>query len=388
MGAPELCRQGDALTWLWREEGYRVTLDRFTERFGTLHAELLIESIQTDRNGHSGHVHWSSLALASTADREAIKRKLNGQDARVQWGTILELSCLWAARIQREGEPMVDVSERSGDVIPRQFIMRKLVPRAETSLIYGDGASGKSLLCQALALACQMGISLPGRLTCDMPVQVIYYDWETSADVIQRRLNRICSGWMVDVPRLRYVPMRRPLADGIARIRADVDRVKAGLVIIDSVGFAASGNLNDQEAATRLLNDLRTLETTVLAVHHLSKAAAEHDSGPSKPFGSGYFHNGARNAWEVRSRQDGDELVMSLWQRKDNDGGGSPRPTGLMFQFTGEDGPIRIVGADIESDPALIAHGGLPFHLKSLLRSGSLTVALTWRSPSGFIARG
>lgn len=376
MGGPELTRRGEALTWIWREQGYAVTIDRFIDRYDGPHAEVTVESVQVDQNGHPGHVHWSNLNLASTSERYRIAQKLAVQDGRVNWAAILEMSCCWTVKIRREGEPMTNLAEVKNGVAKRSFLMSKLLPAGETSMIYGDGASGKSLLAQMVAVACQEGRSLPGGLICTGAVPVIYYDWETNERVIRRRLERLCVGWKTVVPPLRYVPMRRPMIEDVYRMRRDIDEVGAGLVVIDSVGFAsAQGDLTQADAATKLFNALRYLDTTVLAVHHLTKEASERQTGPVKPYGSSYFYNATRNAWEVRSRQESNKLIVSLWHRKDNDGFMGRRPIGLRFVFDGEEGPIRIEQTEIEEDSELATHGGLAFQLRGILKEGATTVA-------------
>jgi len=159
-----------------------------------------------------------------------------------------------------------------------------------------------------------------------------------------------------------------------ARVLAEVDRLKVGLIIVDSIGFAAAGDINDADTATQMYNALRAMNLTALALHHVNKAAAERTEGAVKPFGAAYFWNGARNAWELRSTATESQLRLSLWHRKDNDGGRLGQPLGWQFDFDNEAQTTTLRQFDIAQDAELSSFGGAAFVLRSALRKGAKTV--------------
>ncbi len=77
----------------------------------------------------------------------------------------------------------------------------------------------------------------------------------------------------------------------------------------------------------------RSLNTTVLCAHHMSKEAAGRETAPGDMFGSAYFRNGARNAWEMRAAQEGTRLRVALFHRKANDDILETEPVGWEYRW-------------------------------------------------------
>ena len=86
--------------------------------------------------------------------------------------------------------------------------------------------------------------------------------------------------------------------------------------------MALGGDAGSDEKVLAFMAALRTLQTTVLLIDHMTKGADSEDRGA---FGSAYKKNQGRSMWEMRQAADG-ELTMGLYHRKTNLGRlGPPR---------------------------------------------------------------
>ena len=103
----------------------------------------------------------------------------------------------------------------------------------------------------------------------------------------------------------------------VARVVA-VKEVK--LVIIDSVGMASSqqrDGADASEGAVRFFRGLRELGVASLLIDHVTGEDMRRERTP-KPYGSVYKYNAARNAFELRQRDDtviGNHVVVLMHQK-------------------------------------------------------------------------
>src|SRR5262249_52330274 len=151
-----------------------------------------------------------------------------------------------------------------------------------------DGESGKSLVALLIAVAAMTGVVLPWAARVERPLKVMYLDWETTERTVNSRLRRICHGYALsEVPHLLYREMHRPPVDVVDVLRADRDRLGVELFVSDSISYATTGSLNDDDAARGLMNAERALSpATRLCVAHVSAETARASGGTARPFGS------------------------------------------------------------------------------------------------------
>jgi hypothetical protein len=93
-----------------------------------------------------------------------------------------------------------------------------------------------------------------------------------------------------------------------------------------------------------------------------------------KPFGSVFFHNGARATWNIKIADEsptGETISLGLFARKANLGR-LPRPTGFKIEFT----PDRtfFTRSDPADVPDLAEHMSVRERMMHLLRGGALPV--------------
>ena len=84
---------------------------------------------------------------------------------------------------------------------------------------------------------------------------------------------------------MRYFAAQSPLVDWIDTLADHVAGEQFDLVVIDSVGMALGGDAGSDEKVLAFMTALRTLQTTVLLIDHMTKGADSEDRGA---FGSAY----------------------------------------------------------------------------------------------------
>jgi len=157
---------------------------------------------------------------------------------------------------------------------------------------------------------------------------VLYLDYEGDKLTFEKRWSAVWNGFRVkakregkdaDLPKMPclYEHMDAPLANVLDSILALVIEHKIKLIIVDSLGLAAGGQLNDPEPALLYSAALRRLDTTSITIAHASKDPLLKQKSV---FGSVFFSILARSIWmsKVESdREPGDtEAIVSMKQTK------------------------------------------------------------------------
>jgi hypothetical protein len=361
---------GDDLRLTW--PGHQVTLDlsHLHEGREGITAELLVTS------AIDGEIHWGRLNLLSGPARATLAKTLERAAPVAPWALVLERACRLTALHVREGAPVICLMPRRAPVT--RHLIPKLLLAGQTNVLFGDGDSGKSLTALALMVAAGAPCELPAGLspTGDGPVRGLYLDYEGCPEDHEDRLAKLLDGLgLTETPPILYRQMVRPLADEAAFIRAQISQHQIGFVIVDSLAPACGPEPEGADAAVRTFNALRSFgAVTRLLIAHVSHASAAQRTGPSKPFGSIFNFNLARNMWEVRRAEDPGPgtLVQGLYHRKFNAGERQP-PFGLRFTFS--EGSITLHAHDMGQEPDLVARASVPQRLLPALRLGAFTTA-------------
>lgn len=374
MSEPEIRRDGDTWFLNWDAEGVGMGLDRLAERRDELRAEITVESMVAGRVVGPVSVNLlSSQTQASFAKNCATR--VNGLSPD-RWHAIVVQACAIVAKQFRAPTPTYDLSEEP-DYGPISYVVPGLVPSEETTVIYGDGEGAKSLLALHIAFCVTTGRELAWG---DRPTQgsVLYLDWETNRRTVGTRLRRIALGELADVPRVHYRQCFRSISDELPSIREECSKKNISMVIVDSIGFAASGALVEDETARTAMNALRQLSpVTRLVVAHVSKEAAANSTGAVKPFGSAFFWNGMRSGIEVRRSEDQpnqDIIDLALFHRKANDGE-HHKPIAVQISFDGRDKGIGFFKGELNETPDLAARTSLSSRLRTILRGADSTLS-------------
>jgi hypothetical protein len=120
-----------------------------------------------------------------------------------------------------------------------------------------------------------------------------------------------------EMPRISYCRCEHPLTFEVDRLRRIRKEHNIDFAFYDSVAFACDGRPEDAEVAARDFRAVREIGCGSLHIAHVNKSE-EHDR---KPFGSSFWHNGARSTLFVRAvEQTGDDKILRLgfFNRKSN----------------------------------------------------------------------
>jgi len=374
---PAIERNGDSWALSWTQHDIAMGMERLTDTRDGLRAEVTVES------GVAGRVLgpvWLNIISTESQVRfaNACAKRVNGLTTEV-WHAVVVQACAVVAKQFRAPAPTLDLST----VDPGQgveFLIPGLVPLDETTVIYGDGGSMKSLLAVRLAASVVLGQPLPWGVIGNPDMSgirptrccpALYLDWETNTRTVAARLRRVAMGMATSVPQVFYRQCLRSLQDELPSIREEISKRGIGLVVTDSIGFAVNGSLTEDDTARGAMNALRQMSpATRLVIAHVNATAAQQTTGVTRPFGSAFFWNGMRSGIEVRRAEEGakaDDIELGLFHRKANDDE-LHKPIGVSVLFDGRRGPIEFVESDINDTPDLAARTTISSRLRAILR--------------------
>jgi len=297
--------------------------------------------------------NFSSLRARQDRARHLGERaKTNG---KLDWFGLLEDFCQRVFVAERSGTPACDLRalqrpSRGDDI----YVEGLTFPRRHPSILFGDGGAAKSYT----------ALFLVGRLA-QRGLSVALFDWELCGEDHRERLELLFG---TSMPCILYCRCERPLTVEADRLRRVVRDNNVDYAIYDSVAFACDGRPEDAEVAGRYFRAVREVNCGSLHIAHVNRS----EENDKKPFGSSFWHNGARCTWFVQaSEQAGDEHILRLgfFNRKANLG-----PLRSPASFRIEFGSDRTVfqRADITDAPDLAGKLSVWQRMKYLLRRGSM----------------
>ena len=277
---------------------------------GGLSGVFTVRSELDTRRAIGDYVTTDRVVFDSGASKEGFARRLDALlpppegGAHFDWIQLIEAVTYAMSAQEAMPTPVADLSESEPtQVIPH--LVPFLLPVKRPTILYGPGGAGKSMFAVAVAVA----VSVGGRLLgwdCQQ-ANVLYLDWETEEGDIANRVHRASQGMGLPGPaHVRYMNMIHPLAHRMNEVARAIAQHAIGLVIIDSVGMASSAQRDGADAsegAVRFFRGLRELGVASLLIDHVTGEDMRRASTP-KPYGSVYKYNAARNAFEIRQRDD------------------------------------------------------------------------------------
>lgn len=332
---PQLRTEGDDIYFDWGDLALSVVLRNIGGGRDGVRAEVAV------RHKEAGHYHQANLSLMSTSGRTTFAKMLATRDPSLDWSEIVEQFCVMASEQLRRGEPLELLEPKRKETSGR-FLLNPLIPRGQTTLWFGDGGSGKSLLalaaCRAIALEQDLGAMHTSGAT------VAFLDWEWDKDEHEDRLLRLGG----DIT-IFYRHCTAPFADQAKMIKRDLDRERVDFVVIDSLGLACGGDLKEAEIVLKFFSALRGLNRqSSLVIHHVPKDKRD-------PYGSAYVKNSARSAWYVvRSSVDEKDGFRIVFQHRKVNAGPLLGSYGMRIAFD-EEAYTTTVGAASARVPELVS---------------------------------
>jgi hypothetical protein len=343
------------------ELGIVVEISRLRRERSELIGEL---SVRCELSGaqtvNGGSLSIADLNLSSARARIDRAKLLSGRAniSNFDWAGLVEEFCQRVLDADRLGQPPVDLRElpRPSSEDDSHDILGLSLPRHHPTILFGDGGTGKSYI--ALYAA--------GRIV-EMSASVALFDWELSGEDHRERLELLFPDGM---PRVLYVRCERPLVYEVDRLRRIVRDNEVGYAVYDSVAFAADGPPESAEVAGRYFRAARQIGCGSLHVAHVNKG----ENADKKPFGSAFWHNGARSTWYAKLAEESagtDSLRVGLFHRKSNLGRLRPA-VGLSLTFDAGQTLIRRV--DVADTPDLAEQLSVRQRMEHLLRRGPMSV--------------
>jgi len=331
-------------------------------------AELRFYSVNESKESL---LHTARVNLMATSTMNSLAKRLEKNSQEIPWTDILTFITGKTIEIARRGEPAVEIWPSEDDDLMPSYLLEPILYLNHPAVIFGDYSSLKSLV----ALVTGYIVQLPyhdndlGLITAKESTLCLYLDYEDDPSSFRKRWSALERGLGKGAMPIFYRRMTGTLSDSIEQLQRIIHDKNIGLIIVDSLGPAARGNLNDPEAAIKYHAALRQLNITSLTLAHTAK---DQFTKKRSIFGSVFFTNLARSVWECKAEQETgeDEAVISLKHTKANLSRLHP-PLGYRFSFT--DNTISIAKADL-SGTGLSGELPLSFRIKDLLRGGTMTV--------------
>lgn len=364
----------------WPAHGFRVTASEVRRTALGLYAELTVEVVRGDV---VGHVYWERLNLSRGDDKQKTVKALSAFCAErghtdVPWERMLEVVREDVRRSAQAGQPFVRLAGVKAG--PQEWLIDRVVPAGDPTIVYAAGGAGKSTLVAALATVVATGRRLgPFRLV-GAPRPVLVCDWETTEAEWARRLAAIARAVGREPPEaIHYRPESAPLVEVVDSLRQKAQAEGAGVVVVDSL-MAALGGPITPEFTTPFYNGLRSLGrgVTPVIVHHLSKAEGARENGPPNAYGDVTITNRARAAWAlVREEGAGDAEDMQITMTNTKMNGAAIQPSiGLRFLHQDADSDDYAITVS-QFDPLTAGSANLRLgdRVVAALRAGELSEA-------------
>ena len=304
---------------------------------------------------HGGHLHMSMLNLLSTNSKTTLRKTLHAREPSVPWDDMIEQFTVMVVQAWRKGAPL-ELLEPQFHEENRRYAIERFIPANVSTLLYGDGATGKSYLANAIGRSLTAGTHFLGRNAQVHTVCYLDFEWDKAEH--EERLMMLGG----DVMYL-YRRCSLPLATEVRELSRALDKASVDFIIVDSLAYALGDDPSSAEAVMKFFAALRQLGRTTLVVHHVPKDSKH-------PYGSVYIRNSVRSAWHVlrSSLKVPGGFKLALRHDKVNQGPYQD-PIGVEFQFT--DTETRITRTDADAIPELSEGKSVKARILDVLGEGA-----------------
>jgi hypothetical protein len=338
-----------------------IEVDRLRRDSNELVGELCVRCDLPGIKSYDGALSIADFNLSSARARSDRAKILGGRtnfgarEEWIDWNGIIEEFCQRVLVDERRGAASFDLRELDRpDPDDTIRIAGIEIPRRHPIIFFGDGGAAKSYT--ALYLA---------GLMVEEGINVALFDWELAGEDHRDRLERLFPSGM---PKIIYARCERPLVHEVDRLRRIVRDENIEYCFYDSVAFACDGPPEAAEVAGKYFRATRQIGGGSLHIAHVSKA----EGADQKPFGSTFWHNGARATWYIKASQDtmNDKVLMlGLFNRKANLSR-LQRPAAFRVEFA--DIKTYFTNDNVADTPELADKMSLTQRMREALKKGPM----------------
>lgn len=221
-----------------------------------------------------------------------------------------------------------------------QWLVSPFVLESVPNIIYGPPSSMKSLIAMAIGASVVLGVPMIPKTVVHKQGPVLILDWESAFEICSSRWRKIIGNRHETIT---YRACNLPLVDELDSIGDIIEKKKPSLVIIDSLGPAAGGDLNTPETALAFYYGLKQLETPTLTIAHAPK------NQPTSIYGSVFFSAIPKNIWTIKrldASVDNLEFIIAMSQEKFTTGF-LHDPIGLKVKFIDNESSVVFTSFDL-----------------------------------------
>lgn len=272
---------------------------------GALYAVVSVRSkIAGVRTSGGDVVTEQRVNLSSDRGRKDVSAACadRGPGVDVDWKGLIDEFSIRILAAEREGKPFETVGRRPQRIDPG-FVLAPYLPKGKAAIFYGPGGATKGFLTVAMCVSLATGVEIIPGFHPPAVGRPLYLDWESDGWDIDDRVKRIARGAGIQPPEIAYRECVVPLVDQIDDVVRQVHRDSHNFLVIDSVGMAMNPKReggDPNESVRAMFQAIRPLGVTTVAIDHVVGAETKVGSKSSRPYGSVYKENLARNTYEVR----------------------------------------------------------------------------------------
>ena len=300
--------------------------------------------VSTSAEGYNPHIYLGQFNFTAPRSRKDLAKQLE-TIYPIDWEQVLEQLVVYTYERVQRGEPVEDIIIDEATVEPPKYLVDPLIVENYPNVFFGDPGSFKSTMsiCMMACIALPW-VDNPLRLrTPDKPKRILFLDWETDRATVEWQIACFQRGMDTGVIPIKYRRCSIPLHTDIEQIQNTIVEHGIEFVVIDSLGLACGGELNEAGTAINFFTALRQLKVTSLILAHTSK---DKQSINKSIYGSVYFEAQSRNIWHLTKMQEPGEDELDLILRNTKSPPFRKKYSDLSFHVTFTDDSMMIKTQD------------------------------------------
>jgi hypothetical protein len=367
MSQPQILEIAGGYQFAWNTtENVKIKVTRLhSTSDGGLKGELLIT---TSAEGYAPHIHLGQFNFSASRSRKELAKQLETVYP-IDWEALLEQLVVRTIEMVRKGEPIEDILADNESLEPPRYLVEPFIVENYPNVIFGDPGSFKS----TISLVLMALVTLPWRdnplhlTTPDKSVPLLFLDWETDKSTISWQLSCLQRGMDTGIIPIKYRRCSVPLYNDLEQIQNAIVENKIEFIVIDSLGLACGGELNEAGTAIQFFTALRQLKVTSLILAHTSKDKLSQNKSI---YGSVYFEAQARNIWHARKRQEPGESDLDLILRNTKSPPFRKKYQDMSYHVSFDDTSMKVKTQDPRTVAEFLETMGTQPRIIDLLKSG------------------